>query len=146
MHQHRVIESWKLDLAGEDAAIIQATDWDLVETTLLRCDYFPCVTLASQNEGGFRWLVKAVTQGSIFARFARVGKLKLIWERPEIFEIVDILATRSSYTIDGAFVALDPLERFELRLHEYSGGDVDSYLRVILEKRNGDIQDPSSSS
>ncbi|KIP01453.1 hypothetical protein PHLGIDRAFT_355851 [Phlebiopsis gigantea 11061_1 CR5-6] len=127
----RSISRWTLARFTSTASI-QATDWELFQRILLRLEPTPTLVIRSDRVNGFRWLIKAVTDGAILGPALGADKLQLCWPGGRSAPGTDMLSTQADYMIDGSFVTLNPLERFELRIRRHP----DFYLRTLLEKHN----------
>lgn len=93
------------------------------QTNLLLLETISTLIIKSSYKGAFRWLVDAVVQGSILGLVLAVNQLQLRWEGTYWFGLLGvdiILSAQSRCVVDGALVALDPAEQFELFLSKWA--------------------------
>ena len=133
------ISRWQLNLNDANVDILQAIDWNLLQTSLLRLEPVPTLVIRSSNAVAFRWLLKTVTEGDILGSVLLVNQLRLFWDSHywENISGTEILSSEAHHVIDETLVTPGPIERFELLLRMRTPqvyGDPDSYLAMLLHK------------
>ena len=120
-------------MQGASADVVRHMDWECFQQTLLELDAVPVLIVRSANAEALRWLLEAVTQGTVLAAAKSSGKLELRWTSLDLTEDIDVLSLRSRYATEGIVIHLSPIQRFELLLRK-SDGDKVAYLRSALSR------------
>ena len=98
-------------------------------------DHSPVFSIISLNKDVIRWILSAVAQSTILARFLDSDKLQISWSGSDIRILQrDILSVPSEYVVDDLTLTLDPLQRFEFMLCK-TDIDKNNYLRNLLDTR-----------